>query len=214
MKSRITAVVVASLLLTGCAAPPSPSPSPTAASAASTPSPTPTPTAAPVVVMTLDGFADPTGGTGASFERCEEVVTFVGGLVGAAPVVTDIEDPWGNGTSWGTRYEWDGVAVSDFPEMGASVWVRSAFVGGHRLETAEGIAVGSTRAEAVAAGAWDIWDEDGDGTAEHLGIGSQEVPGTTSLSNPGAVGVEFVVLVLDGDVVTELQAPANDFSDI
>jgi hypothetical protein len=40
------------------------------------------------------------------------------------------------------------------------------------------------------------------------------VPGTTSLSNPGAVGIEYVLLIVEDDVVVQIQVPANDFSDL
>ncbi|GAA2586189.1 hypothetical protein [Microbacterium binotii] len=41
-----------------------------------------------------------------------------------------------------------------------------------------------------------------------------EISGTQSLVNPGSVGIQFVMLGLDRDTVRELQAPANDFSDL
>ena len=76
------------------------------------------------------------------------------------------------------------------------------------------IAVGSTRMEAIAAGARDEWDNDKDGIAEELALGAREVPGTHSLSRPGSVGSEFLLLVMDGDNVVRIIVPGDDFSDI
>jgi hypothetical protein len=183
-------LLVIGLILTGCAAPgPEPSPSSAEPSASATPASSPPASTSPLVTVTL------------------------GELAGEAPAVSDIEDPWGNGTSVGTRFDWEGISVSLFDGF-ASVWVRSPRVGEARVQTAEGVAVGSTRAQALAAGAWDSWDEEGDGVAEWLGIGSREAPGTSSLRDPGSVGIEYVLLKVEGDVVTEIQAPANDFSDL
>lgn len=205
----------ASILLVACAAPSAepPAASSSAPAPATSPSPTASPSTSSSALITLDGFADPEGGTGVPFDRADEVVTYVGKLAGEAPVVTDIEDPWGNGTSMGTRYEWNGIGVSVFGEY-ANVWVSQPVVGATRLTTAEGVGVGSTRAEATAAGAWEVYDDDGDGAADVLGIGSREVAGTTSLSRPGQDGIEYVLLRVEDDVVTQIQAPADDFSDI
>jgi len=213
-RRRLAALMVVGFVLTGCAASATEtSPSPTAHTTSPTPSASASPVASSVVTVTLDGLTDPGGGTGVAFEHVDEIVTFVGELAGSAPTVSDVEDPWGNGTSIGTRYEWDDIVVTTF-DGPASVWLRSATVGETSFETAGGIAVGSTRAEAMAAGAWDVYDEDGDGVADQLGIGAREVPGMQSLSNPGSVGVEFLLLGIEDDVVTEIQVPSDDFSDI
>ena len=80
--------------------------------------------------------------------------------------------------------------------------------------TESGITIGSSRADAIAAGAWDEWDEDGNGTSDYLGIGPREVPDTESRSRPGSAGDEFFVLVMDGDSVSQIEFPGNDFGDI
>jgi hypothetical protein len=167
-----------------------------------------------VVTVTHDGLSYDVGGgvDTVRFDAGNEVVSFVGGLADSAPTVSDIDDPWGTAVI-GTLFEWDGVALSVFGGVG-DLRLRAAEIGGARLQTVEGIAVGSTRAEAMAAGAWADWDEDGDGVADHLGIGPREVPGTSSYAKPGSVGIEYVLLTIDDDVVTEIRVPVNDFSDI
>ena len=52
------------------------------------------------------------------------------------------------------------------------------------------------------------------GIAEYVGLGSREVSGTQSLSHPGSIGVEYLLLSMKGDVVKQIQIPADDFSDL
>jgi hypothetical protein len=167
------------------------------------------------VTVTLDGLTVTGDATeeSAALEDPDAVLALVEELTGQARVGVDIPNPWGEGDPVGTLYEWDGVTVSVIGER-ASLVVRAATVGGASFQTEQGVAVGATRAEAVAAGAWDDWDEDGDGVADYLGIGEREVPGTESLSRPGETGIEYVMLGVKGDVVEQIHVPANDFSDL
>ncbi len=222
MTRPIRALVAAAslLILTGCASPvategtdtPTPSVSPTA-----TPSPAPavSPAQERSVTLSLDGLtaARGAGAEAATLENPEAVLVLIEQLTGQPRAGTDMEDPWGQGDVAGTLYEWDEITVSVMGER-ASVVVRAPSVGGVPFRTAQGIGVGSTREEAVAAGAWDGWDEDGDGVADYLGIGEREVPGTQSLTRPDQVGIEYVMLRVAGDVVEQIHVPANDFSDI
>ncbi len=148
-----------------------------------------------------------------SYDDGSGIVDLLSGLSGSEPAVTDIEDPWGNGTVVGSSYEWEGIVVSVYNGR-AGVAISVPEVGDTKVQTPEGISVGSTRAEAMAAGAWTVWDQDGNGNANYLGIGSREVPDTRSLSNPGSVGIEYLMLVLADDAVGAIHVPANDFSDI
>ncbi|MDY0828784.1 hypothetical protein SK224_06540 [Microbacterium sp. BG28] len=113
-----------------------------------------------------------------------------------------------------TRYDYDGISLLSGSDGRASITVETATFHGVPVATQEGISVGSTRAEAMDAGARDGYDQNGDGIADWLDLGSVEISGTQSLVNPGSVGIQFVMLGLDGDTVRELQAPANDFSDL
>jgi len=45
-------------------------------------------------------------------------------------------------------------------------------------------------------------------------LGSREVSGTQSLSHPGSIGVEYLLLSMKGDVVKQIQVPADDFRDL
>jgi hypothetical protein len=210
------------VVLSGCSAPAvdgTAARAPTlTATPASTAPPTPSPTvteAEPALIVSLDDITVTRAGETEETPLADgsAIVALVTELADAAPQETAIEDPWGNGEVWGTRYEWPDAVVSVFDGQ-ANLIVRSPRIGAAPVATAAGISVGSTRAEVVAADGWDEWDEDGDGVADHLGIAGREVAGTSSLSRPGEVGIEYISLTLAQDVVTEIHLPANDFSDI
>jgi hypothetical protein len=113
-----------------------------------------------------------------------------------------------------TTYEWAGVLVSADGSGRFLLQVSATSIGAVRIETVEGIAVGSSRDTAVAAGAADGYDSDGDGRADYLELGAREVPGTTSLTDPNVTGHQYLQLVLNGDVVATLRAPNNDYNDL
>ncbi|WP_203580710.1 hypothetical protein [Microbacterium hibisci] len=219
-RSASPVLLVAALLLAGCASDGavSATPGPSASQPAPTAGETPlqTPAAADLLVVGVDGIIFSDDGTSRSypFAEPEQLLQLVETLTDQPRSGEDFEDPWGGGEVMGTVYRWDEISVSVSKDGAASVSVVAPRVGGIPLQTSDGIAVGATRAAATAAGAWEEWDADGDGHADHLGIDEQESPGTTSLSRPGEVGRVYISLALDGDVVTELHAPANDFSDL
>lgn len=124
------------------------------------------------------------------------------------PVVTDVPQ------KAFTRYEWDGVQMITSQAGQFIISVSTQTIGAIPVQTAGGITVGSSRAESVAAGAADGYDGDGDGVADSLDLGTREVPGTTSLARPDAVGVEYVELQMDGDAVAQLRSPSNDYRDL
>ncbi|HWL79097.1 hypothetical protein [Microbacterium sp.] len=133
-------------------------------------------------------------------------------ITGHAPPAVELDGWYDRGL---VEYEWPEVRVLMSVEDQSQVWitVSAPEIDGVPFRTAEGIAVGSTRADAVAAGAVDLWDEDQDGIADHLQLGRHEVPGTTSLVT-GEIGILFVELAVEDDVVSRISAPMNDFSDI
>jgi hypothetical protein len=45
-------------------------------------------------------------------------------------------------------------------------------------------------------------------------LGRREVPGVEPLTHPGSVGILYELFWFDGDVVTQIQVPSNDFSDL
>lgn len=200
------------LSLTACAAASVPgasaSPSATTSPIAS-PSETPTPTPTDrVVVISVDGLS--VDGTRAiSYTDAEGAVAALTDVFGSAPVEGPVEGPYGGVYS---GFDWEGTKAT-VRETRIDLVV-SADATGVTFRTPEGIGIGSTRAEAMAAGAEAGWDEDGDGVADYLGLGMREVPGTSSLVHPGEVGVEFIDLQITDDVVTRLSTGGNDFSDI
>ena len=114
------------------------------------------------------------------------------------------------------HYDWSAVHVfmgSAEDMTYASVSISAPQVGGVPVRTVEGISVGSSRGEAIAAGARDGFDSDDDGVADELHIGRQEVPGTQSYLTDD-VGILFVNLRLEGDVVSSMSSAGNDFRDI
>ncbi|MGH3691491.1 MAG: hypothetical protein ACRDT7_15175 [Microbacterium sp.] len=181
-------------------------PSPTSSPAAS-PSPTPTP-ADRVVEISVDGLSIDAGAV-IAYDDADGAVAALSDAFGSAPTEGPVEGPYGAVYS---GFDWEGTKAT-VRETRIDLVV-SANAPGVIVRTPEGIGIGSTRAEAMAAGAVDGWDEDGDGVADYLSIGVREVPGTSSLVNPGEVGVEYIDLKIIDDVVTRLSSGGNDFSDI
>ncbi|SDP38058.1 hypothetical protein SAMN04487788_3281 [Microbacterium testaceum StLB037] len=215
----LTFTAVLALGLSACV--PQPSPEPTEAASptpAFTPSEKPTPTVSPtgdaaapasdaVLIVSLDSASIAAGST---LEYSLNSVDAWTAALGTAPTQSAVEGPYG-GTLELTALTWPGFTVTvpnDGSTRGATVRATTPTVSGHPVVTTGGIGVGSTRAEAVAAGATEGFDS----TA--LRLDTRDVPGTQSLQRPGEVGREYVMLVLDGDAVTLLILPANDYSDI
>ncbi len=219
MRSRwlIAVAVCFAFALTSCV---SAGPRPPASLTISRPAPDVTPTPAISVnqlTITLDGIVY-------SHDDTDEFVPLSDGqsllalfqkLTGVMPTGVELQSPF-EGYDWKqTSYEWSDVRVVVSHDGGASsIGILAPAVNGVPIQTEEGISVGSKRAEVLAAHGWDIYDENGDGLAEAIGLGSREVPGTQSLSHLGAVGVEYILLVMKGDAVEQIQIPSNDFSDI
>lgn len=181
------------------------------ATSSPSPEPTPTPAVPDRLVVTLDGLDAVRGGEYAPYAG-EDLVGLLEEITGQPGQAADIEGPYGGVE--GRSYTWDTITVLLHDGGRTSMSVRGAEIGGVPIESAEGITVGSDRSAVEAAGSRDLYDEDGDGLADAVGLGERAVPDTQSLSRPGEVGVEFVLVILSGGVVSELQSPGNDFSDI
>lgn len=197
-------------LLTGCAGPSatqSPSSTPSASSGAETPTPTPTP-ADHTVAVSVDGITVD-GGALLSNQAPEDTLAALEQLFGARPESEQPDPAYDI-----VFYDWGPVSASVLSGSTVSLTFTDSDVPGLTVILADGIGLGSTRDEAMAAGAEPVWDEDGDGKADYLSIEPREVPGTVSLSSPGEVGVEFIQLKITDDVVTELSNGADDFSDL
>jgi len=161
-----------------------------------------------VIEISVDGFSVDDGPL-VTLHDPDGAVAALTDAFGSGPTEGPVEGPYDTVYS---GYEWPGTKATVRETRIDLVVTEDA--PGVTFRTPEGIGIGSTRAEAMAAGAVDGWDEDGDGIADYLSIGVQEVPGTSSLVNPGQVGVEYIDLKITGDVVTRLTTGGNDYSDI
>lgn len=213
-------MLVAGLVLTGCDSSPvasgDPGGSPSTAPQTQPSTPTPTPTPADSISLEVDGLVTMYDGHAVTFSYTdpEPLLTFIEELTGVPRHGEDYDDPWGNGTVFGTSYTWDEIRVSAWTDGQTWVTITADAIGDVPVTTVPGITIGSTRDAVIAAGGWEGWDRDGDGAPDYYGIDPQPVPGTESLSRPDEVGRQYVDVEISGDVVTAVSAPANDFSDI
>ncbi|WAB85216.1 hypothetical protein OVN20_06635 [Microcella daejeonensis] len=115
--------------------------------------------------------------------------------------------------------DWDGLRMfvvrgGDRDGDVEGLAIRDVALHGVPLATVEGIAVADMRSDLSAIGPEDVHDSEGDGVADQVGFGFRDIRGTKSLAEPGATGSEFALAPLDGDVITELHLPGNDFCDL
>ncbi|MDQ1206485.1 hypothetical protein [Microbacterium sp. SORGH_AS_0862] len=215
-KLLFSTVALALVALSGCAATPAPAPSVPTGIAGSTTTATPTPEPEParlVIGIQAIGYEHDGQTQVVSYSEPVDLQILLRSISDEDPIQTPIDDLPGYNLQL-QRFDYDGIVVVSGPDGPAHVAVTTASFHGVPVATQEGIAVGSSRTEAMDAGARDGFDQDGDGVADWLDLGSVEISGTQSLTNPGSVGIQFVRLGLDGDTVRELQAPADDFSDL
>jgi hypothetical protein len=215
-KLLFSTVALALIALSGCAATPAPAPSAPTGTAGTTTTATPTPEPEParlVIGIQAIGYEHDGQTQVVSYTELVDLQILLRSISEQDPVQTPIDSPPGYDFQR-QSFDYDGIVVVSGPDGPADVRVTTAMFHGVPVATQEGIAVGSSRTEAMDAGARDGFDQDGDGIADWLDLGSVEISGTQSLTNPGSVGIQFVRLGLDGDTVRELQAPADDFSDL
>lgn len=215
-KLLFSTVALALIALSGCAATPAPAPSAPTGTAGTTTTATPTPEPEParlVIGIQAIGYEHDGQTQVVSYTELVDLQILLRSISEEDPVQTPIDSPPGYDFQR-QSFDYDGIVVVSGPDGPADVRVTTAMFHGVPVATQEGIAVGSSRTEAMDAGARDGFDQDGDGIADWLDLGSVEISGTQSLTNPGSVGIQFVRLGLDGDTVRELQAPADDFSDL
>jgi hypothetical protein len=184
---------------------------------ASTPSPIPSSTSTPVesMIIGLDSISYEHDGRVdvIALDDGASVLAIFESINGFLPTGNEIESAPGYPTGL-IAFRWSEVIVTVSDQGPANFVILSPTINGVSIQTTEGIAVGSSRSEVMAAGVRDYVDEDKDGTADHLALGSREVPGTRSLDRDGFVGAEFLLLVMYGDTVERILVPANDFSDL
>lgn len=211
------ALAAAAFLLIGCASAPSSTSSTGPTTAPSSPTPTATAEIEPQIVVSLDGIAvtDETGTRNADFADPGTLLDLLEETSGELPDPEKVENLPGYDSDF-VNYTWDGLRVftDSAREAPASVAITGPSLNGVPIVTEEGLAVGSTRQELLDAGAWGLVDTDDPTTAEFVGLGGREVPGAESLTHPGSVGILYELFWFDGDVVTQIQVPSNDFSDL
>ncbi len=213
----LSVTVLAGTVLAACAGP-APATTPTSsATSAQTPTAEPSETAAPDaavgLVLSLDGvtvsMAD--GSESIDLSQGDAMIALLTDVAGAEPTIERLP-PWEGMDLRLTRYSWDGLWLTQHDDgavMGLSA--TGPTLNGVPVTTAEGIGVGASKADLLAAGAW---SQSQDGSEELFGLGSREVPGTNSLARPGSVGIEYMLVIVEGDQVVQLRAPANDYADI
>ncbi|WP_285633990.1 hypothetical protein [Microbacterium arabinogalactanolyticum] len=170
----------------------------------------PAPNSTPrVIEISLDGMSIDAGEEIPYSDR-SGVLEALSGVLGPLDDATPRPDSYGL-----VVYEWGSVKASMFEEGDVGIWIASREQNEVEFQGPEGVMVGWTREQALAAGAEDIaYDADGDGKADQLAIGAREVAGTVSLTDPGRTGREYIVLDMEGDKVTHIISNGNDFSDL
>ncbi|MBA8816595.1 hypothetical protein FHX48_001668 [Microbacterium halimionae] len=210
LRTLALALLAATFALSGCA---STAAQITSETTAATPSaahsePSSTPFAAALVVSLTDIelHADD-GSTSSSTPLSDGIGTlgFLTGVFGAEPTAEQSELGYPT-----TTYTWGDVSIIVVDDGPATVSFGAETADGLSLETTGGVHVGSTVAEAQAAGA--LFPDSGLTDVMRLDI--TEAPGTTSLENDGAAGIDFIMLVIENDVVARIGSPSNDYGDV
>lgn len=219
MRARLILIlaVSCSLALTGCfpgaSYPESSPPASTASDTSATPAPTSSPVAAPLLTVTLDGVVYSHDNTTKLFPLTDgrqvvDLFTIVTGVMPAGEPITGYYDP---DVEYGTTYDWGVVSVNFYNDgRPCYVTITAATINGVPIRTAEGIAVGSPQSDVVAAGGWPT----NPGFTDAYGLGSREVSGTASLMHDGAVGVEYIDLIMGSGSVRQIVLLDNDYSDL
>jgi hypothetical protein len=181
---------------------------PTTAETATPEAPTPS-----AVIVSLDGLsivdADGNALQTTTFTDPDPVLALLSDLLGSTPTPTENAD-------YGTKvWQWPDIQFGTTGPDYSWVFIQTDELGGLPLQTAQGIHVGSTRDDVDALDPYDsYYDEDGDGASDVLGIEQVPAPDYDSLALPGQPGTDYIEVDLDGDTVTALHSPSNDYSDV
>lgn len=207
---------VIAVMVAGCAGQEAPAASP---AQTSTPAPTPSETVAPeppVLTVGVDGLTLTRDGEQlvAPYADAAAVLDLLALVAGPVPEGVPVE-PFDGIDLEETRYEWGSIVVwAGNDGTRSRLRIAAAQIGETLVVTTGGIGVGSSRADALAAGAFDDYDGDGDGVPESMGIDDRAVADTQSLTRPGQAGRAYVSLSMNGETVDAISAPDNDFGDL
>jgi hypothetical protein len=205
----IIGLAAAALVLTGCApgggTTPTTGPEPTETTA------TPEPAA---VILSLEGLTlvDTNGDTleATQFSDPEPVLSLLDELLGSTPDPEEYPEFDTTAYSWG-----DDLTFSTRGEDYSWVRINVAELGGLPVQTAAGIHVGSSRDELLAQDVYDPqYDFDEDGYSDFYGVEPVTNNDYESLSFPGQPGTDFIEAQLQGDTVSTLASPSNDYTDV
>jgi hypothetical protein len=205
-------IAVIALALSACA-PGTVAVPPTEPTTAETETASPGPATPAAVIVSLEGLTL-VDGDGNPLEQTQftdpdPVLALLSELLGSTPVPTENPD-------YGTKvWQWPDIQFGTTGPDYSWVFIQTADLGGLPLQTIDGIHVGSNRDDVLALDPYDSgYDEDGDGQADLLGIEHVTNPDYESLSLPGNPGTDFIEVDLEGDTVTTLRSPSNDYSDV
>jgi hypothetical protein len=137
----------------------------------------------------------------AEFDDGAAVLEVLSATLGETP------DPTSNPNLSTKTYDWRQIAITVVDGGPATMWIFSDEIAGIDVHTEEGIGIGSSKQEAIDAGAMP------QAFPDQLRFQIREVPGTTSLETSG-IGVKFIWLLLTGEQVTRMIVPSNDYSDL
>jgi hypothetical protein len=209
MRSRaVFAALALTVALAGCAT----------AGGGPTAEPTPEPTtpaeptpAAVIVSLEALTVVDESGEAleATRFDDPEPVLALLGELLGSTPEPDEYPEVGITSYDWG-----DAVFVVSGPDY-SSVRVNVAVLGGLPVQTPAGIGVGSSRDDVLAEEVYDPeFDVDGDGFSDFYGLEPVTNPDYPSLNLPGQPGTDFIEVQLEGDRVSSLRSPSNDYTDV
>lgn len=200
----------ACIVLAGCSPTARPAET-TPTSASSSPSPSSTLAASERLIVTVDGvtYAHSKTEDTVVFSDPKNLLVLVEKAIGLSPTVTKIEDRPGYVFN-ASAYEWNGMMIRA-TETHASIRVTKSAVNGIPVQTKQGIAVGSSRADVLSNQGKNPYS---DNKENSLALDFQEDPGTSSLSHPGSVGVSYILLPMMKDAVERILSPSNDYTDL
>ena len=220
MKLRMLVAVGALTLLTalsGCTAggqtaEPSADPTASAPPSSEAPQPSTSPSATPegqVIEISLDGVSI-NGGRTIPYSARADLLDMLRSALG--PMAEEPTEPDALGL---IVYEWGSVRASMRQEGDIFIWVGTPEVDDVKFTGPDGVAVGWTRDQVIAAGAEDLgFDGDGDGKSDQLVMDAREVPGTKALDDPTRTGREYITIGMKGDVVEYIMSNGNDYNDV